>query len=59
MQEQVGEPGEALGPQQGHVGIGHPALAARLAPFGLDRLRGHQVELGQQRTPLLVEAYRR
>ena len=59
MQEQVGEPGEALGPQQGHVGIGHPALAARLAPFGLDRLCGHQVELGQQRTPLLVEAYRR
>ena len=34
LQQQIGEPGEALGPEQGNVFIGLARLAAGLAPLG-------------------------
>ena len=47
-QQQISQPGEALGPEQGHVVIGQARLAAGLAPFGGDVLGRHQIELRQQ-----------
>ena len=47
-QQQIGQPGEALGPEQGHVFVGHPALAAGVAPLGGYSRCRHQVQLGQQ-----------
>ena len=48
VQQQVGEPGEALGPQQRHVFIRLPGLAAGVAPLGRDCRLRHVVELRQQ-----------
>ena len=54
LQHQVPQPGEALGPEQGHIRVGDPQLAAGFAPFGRDRRFRHQVELGQQGHPLHI-----
>ena len=47
-QQQVRQPGQALGPQQWHVLVGFARLAARLTPLGGDRLGRYPVQLGQQ-----------
>ena len=52
MQQQIRQPGEALGPEQGDVLVGHPDLAAGLAPLGLDQPSRHKVELRQQGLPV-------
>ena len=58
QQQQIRQPGEALGPEQGHVGVGLAGLAAGLTPLGRDGAFGHQIELRQQGDPARPHAHR-
>jgi hypothetical protein len=54
MEQQIRQPGEALGPEEGNVLIGPARLASGVAPLSRDSLRADQIELRQQGHPIHV-----
>ena len=56
VQQQIRQPGEALGPEQGDVVIGLAGLAAGVASLGGNGRLSHQIKLRQQGHPLHLHA---
>ena len=59
LQQHLPKPHQALGPDQGHIGVGFSGLAARLLPLRFNPVIGQSVQLRIQRFSVLLHGQAR